>query len=69
MLDREQRTISNFAEIEVKERLHKWTRAGQYGFVFDNIEDTLSLGRKAEGEGCTTWKVSKRDRALAARST
>jgi type IV secretion system protein VirB4 len=47
MLDREQRTISNFAEIigELKERLHKWTQAGQYGFVFDNVEDTLTFSR------------------------
>ncbi len=45
MLDREQRTISNFAEIvgELKERLYRWTRAGQYGFVFDNVEDTLTF--------------------------
>jgi type IV secretion system protein TrbE len=47
MLDPEQRTISNFAEIigELKERLHKWTQAGQYGFVFDNVEDTLTFSR------------------------
>lgn len=47
MLDREQRTVSNFAEIvgELKERLHKWTQAGQYGFVFDNVEDTLTFSR------------------------
>jgi len=47
MLDREQRTVSNFAEIigELKERLHRWTRAGQYGFVFDNVEDTLTFSR------------------------
>jgi type IV secretory pathway VirB4 component len=47
MLDPEQRTVSNFGEIigELKERLHKWTRAGQYGFVFDNIQDTLTFSR------------------------
>jgi len=47
MLDREQRTISNFAEIivELKEQLHKWMQAGQYGFVFDNVEDTLTFSR------------------------
>lgn len=47
MLDREQRTVSNFAEIigELKDRLHKWTQAGQYGFVFDNAEDTLTFSR------------------------
>jgi type IV secretion system protein TrbE len=42
-----QRTVSNFANIigELKERLHRWTRAGQYGFLFDNPEDTLSFSR------------------------
>jgi hypothetical protein len=47
MLEPEQRTISNLANIigELKERLHRWTRAGQYGFVFDNVEDTLSFSR------------------------
>jgi hypothetical protein len=27
----------------LKERLHRWTRGGQYGFLFDNAEDTLSF--------------------------
>ena len=47
VLEPEQRTVSNFANIigELKERLHRWTRAGQYGFVFDNTEDTLSFSR------------------------
>ena len=47
MLEREQRTVSNLANIigELKERLHRWTKAGQYGFVFDNVEDTLSFSR------------------------
>ena len=47
MLDHDQRTISNFAEIigELKDRLHKWTQAGQYGFLFDNVEDTLTFSR------------------------
>ena len=49
MLEPEQRTLSNLASIigEMKERLHRWTRAGQYGFVFDNVEDTLSFSRFA----------------------
>jgi hypothetical protein len=36
-----------FANIigELKERLHRWTRGGQYGFLFDNAEDTLSFSR------------------------
>ena len=40
-----QRTLSTFAEIigELKERLHRWTEEGQYGFLFDNADDTLSF--------------------------
>ena len=47
ILEPEQRTVSNLGSIigELKERLHRWTRAGQYGFVFDNVEDTLSFSR------------------------
>src|SRR5258708_12398731 len=47
VLEPGQRTVSNFANIigELKERLHRWTRAGQYGFLFDNPEDTLSFSR------------------------
>ena len=47
MLEAGQRTVSNFANIvgELKERLHRWTRAGQYGFLFDNGEDTLTFRR------------------------
>jgi type IV secretion system protein TrbE len=47
VLEPEQRTISNFANIvgELKERLHRWTRGGQYGFLFDNAHDTLSFSR------------------------
>jgi type IV secretion/conjugal transfer VirB4 family ATPase len=43
----DQRTLSTFAEIigELKERLHRWTNNGQYGFLFDNTEDTLSFSR------------------------
>jgi type IV secretion system protein TrbE len=45
VLEPGQRTVSNFANIigELKERLHRWTRGGQYGFVFDNSDDTLSF--------------------------
>jgi type IV secretion system protein TrbE len=44
-LDAAQRTVSNLASIigELKDRLYRWTRAGQYGFLFDNAEDTLSF--------------------------
>jgi type IV secretion system protein VirB4 len=47
MLEATQRTVSNFANIvgELKERLHRWARGGQYGFLFDNAEDTLSFSR------------------------
>lgn len=47
VLEPEQRTVSNLASIvgELKDRLHRWTRGGQYGFLFDNIEDTLSFSR------------------------
>jgi type IV secretion system protein VirB4 len=47
VLEPDQRTVSNFANIigELKERLHRWTRAGQYGFLFDNAQDTLSFSR------------------------
>ncbi len=47
MLEPTQRTVSNFTNIvgELKERLHRWARGGQYGFLFDNAEDTLSFSR------------------------
>jgi type IV secretion system protein VirB4 len=47
LLEPDQRTLSNFANIigDLKDRLHRWTRAGQYGFLFDNPEDTLSFKR------------------------
>ena len=43
----EQRTLSTFSQIigELKERLHRWTKEGQYGFLFDNVEDTLSFAK------------------------
>jgi type IV secretion system protein VirB4 len=45
MLEAGQRTVSNFVNIigELKDRLHRWTRAGQYGFLFDNADDTLTF--------------------------
>jgi type IV secretion system protein TrbE len=47
VLEPEQRTVSNFGSIigELKERLHRWTLGGQYGFLFDNVRDTLSFSR------------------------
>jgi type IV secretion system protein VirB4 len=45
VLEPGQRTISNLASIvgDLKDRLHRWTRSGQYGFLFDNTDDTLSF--------------------------
>lgn len=45
VLEPRQRTISNLASIvgDLKDRLHRWTRSGQYGFLFDNTDDTLSF--------------------------
>lgn len=42
---REQRTLSTFATLvgELRDRLHRWVRGGQFGFLFDNEEDTLSF--------------------------
>jgi len=47
MLEAGQRTLSNFSSIvgELKDRLYRWTRAGQYGFLFDNPDDTLTFRR------------------------
>lgn len=47
VLEPEQRTVSSFSNIigELKERLHRWTQGGQYGFLFDNFQDTLSFSR------------------------
>ena len=47
VLEPEQRTVSNFGNIigELKDRLQRWTRGGQHGFLFDNTEDTLSFSR------------------------
>jgi type IV secretion system protein TrbE len=47
VLEPDQRTLSNFANIlgELKERLHRWVKGGQHGFLFDNAEDTLSFNR------------------------
>ena len=47
VLEPRQRTITNLANIlgDLKDRLHRWTRQGQYGFLFDNPDDTLSFSR------------------------
>jgi type IV secretion/conjugal transfer VirB4 family ATPase len=47
MLPAEIRTLTNFASIlgPLGERLHRWTQAGQFGHLFDNVEDTLAFSR------------------------
>ncbi len=43
-----QRTLTTLAGLigdSLKQRLHRWTREGQYGFLFDNAEDTLSFSQ------------------------
>jgi len=46
-LPAEIRTLTNFASIlgPLGEHLHRWTQAGQFGYLFDNVEDTLSFAR------------------------
>jgi type IV secretion/conjugal transfer VirB4 family ATPase len=41
------RTLTNFASIlgPLGERLYRWTQAGQFGHLFDNVEDTLTFSR------------------------
>ncbi|MGA7155256.1 MAG: DUF87 domain-containing protein [Acidobacteriaceae bacterium] len=46
-LPREIRTLTNFASIlgPLGERLQRWTGKGQFGYLFDNAEDTLTFAR------------------------
>jgi type IV secretion system protein VirB4 len=46
-LPAEIRTLTNFASIlgPLSERLHRWTQAGQFGYLFDNPQDTLTFSR------------------------
>ncbi len=37
--------LSNILGHGLAERLAKWTRGGQFGFLFDNAEDTISFSR------------------------
>jgi type IV secretion/conjugal transfer VirB4 family ATPase len=41
------RTLTNFVSIlgPLGERLHRWTQAGQFGYLFDNVEDTLTFSK------------------------
>ena len=38
-------TLRNTLNGNLKDGLHKWTREGPFGFLFDNAEDTLSFSR------------------------
>jgi type IV secretion system protein VirB4 len=46
-LPAEIRTLTNFVSIlgPLGERLHRWTQAGQFGYLFDNVEDTLTFSK------------------------
>ncbi|MGA8109138.1 MAG: DUF87 domain-containing protein [Acidobacteriaceae bacterium] len=46
-LPAEIRTLTNFASIlgPLGERLQRWTGKGQFGYLFDNTEDTLTFAR------------------------
>lgn len=51
-MPRELRTLSNFSSIlgPLGERLQRWTKygqsqSGQFGYLFDNVEDTLTFSR------------------------
>jgi type IV secretion/conjugal transfer VirB4 family ATPase len=46
-LPREIRTLTNFASIlgPLGERLHRWIGKGQFGYLFDNVDDTLTFAR------------------------
>jgi type IV secretion system protein VirB4 len=41
------RTLSNFASIlgPLGDRLHRWTQLGQFGYLFDNVRDSLTFSR------------------------
>ncbi len=46
-LPREIRTLTNFASIvgPLGDRLHRWLQSGQFGYLFDNVDDTLTFSR------------------------
>src|SRR6266481_6842407 len=37
--------LANTLGHDIASRLSKWTRGGQFGFLFDNVEDTISFSR------------------------
>src|SRR5438034_665279 len=38
-------TLGNMLPRELDNRLYKWKQGGQFGFLFDNVEDTISFSR------------------------
>ena len=64
---REQRTLSTFATIvgELQDRLHRWVHGGQFGFLFDNVEDTLSFAKFQDLQLRRLGRCTGRSRALA----
>jgi type IV secretion system protein TrbE len=38
-------TLGNILRRDLDSRLHRWKQGGQFGFVFDNAEDTISFAR------------------------
>ena len=38
-------TLGNTLRRDLDSRLHKWKQGGQFGFLFDNAEDTISFSR------------------------
>jgi type IV secretion/conjugal transfer VirB4 family ATPase len=38
-------TLANILNRRLRERLQKWVQGGQYGSLFDNVEDNLTLAR------------------------
>ena len=59
-------TLRNTLPDTLKEALHKWTQAGQLGFLFDNPEDTLTFSRFQciEFEGMEKYPATHRTAAL-----
>src|SRR5207245_6188373 len=38
-------TLGNMLPRELDSRLYKWKQGGQFGFLFDNVEDSVSFSR------------------------
>jgi type IV secretion system protein VirB4 len=67
VLEPEQRTVSNFGNIigELKDRLQRWTRGGQHGFLFDNTEPGYGpAGYPAYAKDCVDVETAGSARLL-----